>query len=94
MFSKASLIESGIYSKEQLEQERKRDLLREYMRDREKPLQDSQSANALKLLELEQLGLLKEENLHDDSEDNNSHYGNLNNKTRKSRTHSADKYEI
>ena len=59
MFSKASLIESRIYSKEQLVQERKRDLLHEYMRDREKPLQDAQSANALKLLELEQLGLLQ-----------------------------------
>ena len=59
MFSKASLIESGIYSKEQLVQERKRDLLHEYMRDREKPLQDAQSANALKLLELEQLVLLQ-----------------------------------
>ena len=59
MFNKASLIESGIYSKEQLVQERKRDLLHEYMRDREKPLQDAQSANALKLLELEQLGLLQ-----------------------------------
>ena len=59
MFSKASLIESRIYSKEQLVQERKRDLLLEYMRDREKPLQDAQSANALKLLELEQLGLLQ-----------------------------------
>ena len=59
MFSKASLIESGIYSKEQLVQERKRDLLHEYMRDHEKPLQDAQSANALKLLELEQLGLLQ-----------------------------------
>ena len=59
MFSKASLIESGIYSKEQLVQERKRDLLHEYMRDREKPLQDAQSANALNLLELEQLGLLQ-----------------------------------
>ena len=43
MFSKASLIDSGIYSKEQLVQERKRDLLYEYMRDREKPLQDAQS---------------------------------------------------
>ena len=58
MFSKASLIESGIYSKEQLVQE-KRDLLHEYMRDREQPLQEAQSANALKLLELEQLGLLQ-----------------------------------
>ena len=57
MFSKASLIESGIYSKEQLVQERKRDLLHEYMRDREKPLQDAQSANALKLLELEQTNI-------------------------------------
>ena len=53
------LIESGIYSKEQLVQERKRDLLHEYRRDREKHLQDAQSANALKLLELEQLGLLQ-----------------------------------
>ena len=59
MFSKVSLIESGIYSKEQLVQERKRNLLHEYMRDREKPLQDAQSANALKLLELEQSGLLQ-----------------------------------
>ena len=59
MFSKASLIESGIFSKEQLIQERKRDLLHEYMRDREKPLQEAQSANAQKLLELEQLGLLQ-----------------------------------
>ena len=38
MFSKASLIESGIYSKEQLFQERKRDLLHEYMRDRAKTI--------------------------------------------------------
>ena len=59
MFSKACLIESGIYSKEQIIQERKRDLLHEYMRDREKPLQESTSANAQKLLELEQLGLLQ-----------------------------------
>ena len=59
MFSKASLIESGIFSKEQLIQERKRDLLHEYMRDREQPLQEAQSANAQKLLELEQLGLLQ-----------------------------------
>ena len=29
------------------------------MRDREKPLQAAHSANALKLLELEQLGLLQ-----------------------------------
>ena len=59
MFSKASLIESGVYSKEQLVQERKRDLLHEYMRDREKPLQDAQSANAIKPLELEQIDLLQ-----------------------------------
>ena len=57
MFSKASLIESGIYSKEQLVQEGKRDLLHEYMRDREQPLQEAQSANALKLLKIKQLGL-------------------------------------
>ena len=59
MFSKASVIESGIYSKEQLVQERQRDLLQEYMRDREKPLQAATSANAQKLLELEHLGLLE-----------------------------------
>ena len=59
MFSKASLIESGIYSRKQLIQERKRDLLPEYMRDCEKPLQEATSANAQKLLELEQLGLLQ-----------------------------------
>ena len=57
--NKASFIESGIYSKEQLIQERKRDLLHEYMRDREKPLQETTSANAQKLLELEQLGLVQ-----------------------------------
>ena len=49
MFYKASLTESGIYRKEQLVQERKRDLLHEYMRDREKPLQEGTSANAQKL---------------------------------------------
>ena len=59
MFSNASLIERGIYSKKQLIQERKRDLLHEYMRDREKPLQEATSANAQKLLELEQLGLIQ-----------------------------------
>ena len=59
MFSKASLIESGIYSRGQLIQEGKRDLLHEYMRDREKPLHEATSANAQKLLELEQLGLLQ-----------------------------------
>ena len=59
MFSKAIWIERGIYSREQLIQERKRDLLHEYMRDREKPLQEATSANAQKLLELEQLGLLQ-----------------------------------
>ena len=59
MFSKASVIESGIYSKEQLVQERQRDLLHEYMQDRGKPLQEETSANAQKLLELEQLGLLE-----------------------------------
>ena len=59
MFSKASLIESGVYIKEELVQERKRDLLHEYMREREKPLQEATSANAQKLLELEQLGLLE-----------------------------------
>ena len=58
MFSKASVIESGIYSKEQFS---KNDnvIFYEYMGDREKPLQEATSANAQKLLELEQLGLLK-----------------------------------
>ena len=37
MFSKSRVIESGIYSKKQLVQERQRGLLHEYMRDREKP---------------------------------------------------------
>ena len=59
IFSEASLIERGIYNKEQLVQERKRDLLHEYMRDREKPLKEATSANAQKLLELEHLGLLQ-----------------------------------
>ena len=60
MFSKASVIESGIYSKEQLVQERQRDLLHEYMQDRKRqPLQEATSANAQKILELEQLGLLE-----------------------------------
>ena len=59
MFSKASLLESGIYSKGKLIQERKGDLLHEYMRDRKKPLQEATSANAQKLLELGQLGLLQ-----------------------------------
>ena len=67
MFSKASLIESGIYSKEQLIQERKRDLLHEYMRYREKPLQEATSANAKKLLELEKLGLLQTYKNHEQS---------------------------
>ena len=58
MFSKAIVIESGTYSKEQLVQERQRDLLQEYMRDRQKPLPEANSANAQKLLEREQLGLL------------------------------------
>ena len=35
LFSRASVFESGIHSKEQLVQERQRDLLQEYMRDRE-----------------------------------------------------------
>ena len=43
MFSKASVIESGIYSKEQLVQERPSDLLREYMTDRERPLKEATS---------------------------------------------------
>ena len=38
IFSRASLIENGIFSKEQLIKERERDLLREYIRDRAEPL--------------------------------------------------------
>ena len=59
MHSKASVIESGIYSKEQLVQEQPRDLLQEYMIDRERTLQEATSADTQKLLELEQLGLLE-----------------------------------
>ena len=51
MFSKASLIESGIYKNE--------NLLHVYVRDLEEPLQEATSANAQKILELEQLGLLQ-----------------------------------
>ena len=51
MFSKASLIEGGIYENE--------DLLHEYVRDHEEPLQEATSANAQKILELDQLGLLQ-----------------------------------
>ena len=60
MFSKASVIESGVCSKEQLVQERQRDLLQEYIQERPRqPLQEATSANAQKILELEQLGLLE-----------------------------------
>ena len=59
MFSKASVIESGIYSKEQLVQERQRGLLQEYIRDHEKPSKEATSANTQNFLELEQLGLLE-----------------------------------
>ena len=58
LFSRASLIENGIFSKEQLIKEREPDLLREYIRDRAEPLHEATSANAKKLLELDQLGLL------------------------------------
>ena len=58
LFSRASLIENGIFSKEQLIKERERDLLREYIRDRAEPLHEATSANAQKLLELDKLVLL------------------------------------
>ena len=58
LFSRASLIENGIFSKEQLIKERERDLLREYIRDRSEPLHEATSANAQKLHELDQLGPL------------------------------------
>ena len=58
LFSRASLIENGIFSKEQLIKERERDLLREYFRDRSEPLHEATSANGQKLLEIDQLGLL------------------------------------
>ena len=67
MFSKASVIESGIFSKEQLVQERRKDSIQEYMRDKEKTLQEATSANAQKLLELEQLGLLETYKNYDNS---------------------------
>ena len=58
LFSRASLIENGIFSKEQLIKKRERDLLREYIRDRAEPLHEATSVNAQKILELDQLGLL------------------------------------
>ena len=58
LFRRASLIENGIFSKKQLIKERERDLFREYIRDRAEPLHEATSANAQKLLELDQLGPL------------------------------------
>ena len=46
LYSRASLIENGIFSKEQIIKERERDLLREYISDRAEPLQQANSANA------------------------------------------------
>ena len=66
MFSKASVIESGVCSKEQLVQERQRFTTRIYERPRQ-PLQEATSANAQKLLELEQLGLLETYKSHEKS---------------------------
>ena len=57
LFSRASIIENGIFSREQLIKERERDLLRESIRDRAVPLQEATSANAQNLLELDRLGL-------------------------------------
>ena len=51
-------MENGIFSKDQLVKEREQDLLKEYIRDRAPPLKEDTSADAQKLLELEQLGLL------------------------------------
>ena len=58
LFSRASVIDNGIFSREQLVKERERDLLREYVRDKAEPLQEATPANAQKLLELDRLGLL------------------------------------
>ena len=58
LFSRASIIENGIFSREELVKERERDLLREYIRGRAEPLQEATSANAQKLLEIDRLGLL------------------------------------
>ena len=58
LLSRASIIEKGIFSREQIVKERKQILLREYIRDRAEQLQEATSANAPKFLELERLGLL------------------------------------
>ena len=58
VFSRASILENGIFSKDQLKKERERDLLKEYIRNRAEPLQEATSANAQKLLELEKIRLL------------------------------------
>ena len=64
LFSQTSIIENGIFSKDQLAKER--DLLKEYIRDRAEPLQEATtSANAQKLLELERLGLLDDLGIND-----------------------------
>ena len=57
-FGRASILEKGIFSREQLVKEREQDLLREYIRDRAERLQEATSANAQKFLELDRLGLL------------------------------------
>ena len=64
LFSQTSIIENGIFSKDQLVKER--DLLKEYIRDRAEPLQEATtSANAQKLLVLERLGLLDDLGIND-----------------------------
>ena len=59
MFSKASLIGSGIYSKQKLVQERKRDLLPEYMRDREIHYKKQHQQMLSNYWDLERIGLLQ-----------------------------------
>ena len=68
LFSKASVFESGIHSKEQLVIERQRDLLQERIYERPRqPLQEAISANAQKLSQLEQLGLLETYKIYEKS---------------------------
>ena len=58
LFSQASLIENGFFSKEQLIKERQQDLLKDYICDSAEPLPEATSANAQELLQLDQLRLL------------------------------------
>ena len=58
LFSRASIVENRVFSKDRLVKERKRDIFTEYIIDTEQPLDEANSANAQKLLKLEKVGLL------------------------------------